>query len=71
MNEITQGQQTIAVHFEEHPEVGYLHDVNLVKLDGQTDLSEIVQWMNWMNLDGMTTPAPAVFLGGAQEMPTG
>jgi len=64
------GEQTVAVHFEEHPEVGLGNDVHLVRLDG-TSIEEIVPWMDWMNVDGLRAPAPALFLGGTQEMPVG
>jgi hypothetical protein len=64
------GEQTVAVHFEEHPEVGLGNDVHLVRLDGTT-VEEVVPWMDWMNVDGLRAPAPAPFLGGTQEMPVG
>lgn len=64
------GEHTVAVHFEEHPEVGLGNDVHLVRLDGAS-VAEVVPWMDWMNVDGLRTPAPAPFLGGTQEMPVG
>lgn len=70
-DDITAGKSTIAVHFAEHPEVGPQHDVHLAKLDDQTEVSEIVEWMDWMSIDGFNSPAPTVFAGGAQEMPEG
>ena len=69
--EVTPGEHTVAVHFEEHPEVGLGNDVHLVRLEHDTDVDEVVQWMGWMNLDGLQAPAPAEFLGGTQEMPVG
>lgn len=70
-DDLTAGQHTIAVHFAEHPEVGPQHDVHLAKLDDHTELSKIVEWMDWMSIDGFNSPAPTVFAGGAQEMPVG
>lgn len=70
-DDLTAGQHTIAVHFAEHPEVGPQHDIHLAMLDDQTDLSRVVQWMDWMDVDGFNTPAPTAFKGGAQEMPKG
>ncbi len=36
----TAGQQTVAVHFDEHPEYGPGNDVHVVRLDEGTDLDE-------------------------------
>jgi hypothetical protein len=64
------GEQTVAVHFREHPVAGLGNDVHLVRLDG-TSIEKIVPWMDWMNVDGLRAPAPAPFVGGTQEMPVG
>lgn len=69
--EVTPGEHTVAVHFEEHPEFGLGNDVHVVRLEAGTDLDEVVRWMDWMNVDGLRAPAPAVFVGGTQEMPVG
>jgi hypothetical protein len=65
------GPQTVAVHFDEHPEYGLGNDVHVVRLDEGTDLDEVIQWMDWMNVEGMGEPAPATFVGGIHEMPAG
>lgn len=65
------GSHTVAVHFKEHPQYGLGNDVHLVRLAADTELDTVVQWMNWLNMDGLRTPAPAQFLGGTQEMPIG
>lgn len=70
-DELTPGPHTIAVHFSEHPKVGPQHDIHLAKLDDRTALSDIVEWMDWMDVDGFNNPAPTAFVGGTQEMPTG
>lgn len=70
-DEVTPGGHTVAVHFQEHPEVGLGNDVHLVRLEDDTDVDEVVEWMGWMNLNGLQAPAPARFLGGTQEMPVG
>ena len=69
--EVTPGEHTVAVHFEEHPEFGLGNDVHVVRLDDGVSVDEIVPWMDWMNVDGLREPAPAVFVGGTQEMPVG
>lgn len=70
-DEIAPGEHTVAVHFAEHPEVGLGNDVHLVRLEDDADVDEVVEWMGWMNLNGLKSPAPAEFLGGTQEMPVG
>lgn len=67
---VSAGEHTIAVHYEEHPQ-GLGNDVHVARLDSATDLSEVAAWMDWMNQEGFMPPAPAEFLGGAQEMPVG
>jgi len=67
------GSQTVAVRFEDqktYPNfVG--HDVHLVRLAEDTDVGQLWSWMDWTQPGGLQTPAPAVFLGGLQEMPAG
>ena len=68
---IPAGEHTIAVRYEEHPEAGLGNDVHVARLDEGASLDEVSSWMNWMNLDGLLPPAPAEFVGGAQEVPVG
>lgn len=65
------GAHTVAVHYREQPQglVGY--DVHLARLEEGQSADDLVPWMDWMNLEGLQVPAPAEFLGGVQEMPTG
>jgi len=65
------GHQTVAVNFDEHPEYGLGNDVHVVRLDEGTDLDEVIEWMDWMNMDGLRAPSPAAFVGGIHEMPSG
>lgn len=69
----TAGLQTIAVEFRDQgPHEHFLgHDVHLVRLEEDTDLDELNSWMTWTTPNGLNTPAPVKFLGGAQEMPEG
>lgn len=71
--EVRPGLQTIAVHFKDQAvhENFMGHDVNLVRLDDDTDMDALNTWMNWADPKGLETPAPATFLGGAQQMPAG
>ncbi len=67
------GPQTVEVRFDDQKVYGNFvgHDVHLARLTDTTDLSDLNQWMNWMDTGGLETPAPAEFLGGANDMPEG
>lgn len=59
------GHNTVRVRFEEQPED--VHDVHLARLDDEATVDRLVTW-----LDGvLRAPAPAPFLGGAEQMPEG
>ena len=47
------------------------HDVHVVRLGGDVDPDAVKAWMDWRQQDGLQTPAPAVFLGGVNDMPAG
>lgn len=47
------------------------HDAHIVRLDADTDLDALTGWMDWTAANGLETPAPAVFVGGINEMPAG
>ncbi|MGB8318657.1 MAG: hypothetical protein WCE54_11065 [Ignavibacteriaceae bacterium] len=68
---LSSGNHLVAVHFKEQPEFGLGNDVHLVRINENTNMQELKKWMDWMNLNGLRTPAPAEFLGGTQEMPAG
>lgn len=67
------GLQTIRVDFMQQ----MIHenvlgtDVHLVRLENDTDHAALEQWMNWVEVPGLDTPAPAEFIGGTHEMPAG
>jgi len=64
------GEQTVRVHVTEEPEGGLLgHNVQLVRLDGDTTVEEVAAWMDWV--DALQPPAPAEFIGGAEQMQAG
>lgn len=65
-----EGEQTIAVHFAEQAPTGG-NDVHVVRLGPDTDLQSVIEWMDWMNLEGLQTPGPGTFIGGVQDMPAG
>lgn len=68
------GVHVMEVHYEDQTVYGNFvgHDVNLVKIeDGVRSVDAINDWMNWIDVDGLNTSAPATFLGGVEEMPAG
>lgn len=67
------GMHTVKVEFvDQMVHENFLgHDVHLVRLENDTDLDELATWMDWVNVPGLATPAPAEFLGGTHDMPTG
>ena len=67
------GEQTVAVHFQDQKLHEHFlgHDVHLVRLTPETDMEELVAWMDWSRPAGLQTPPPAEFLGGTNEMPAG
>lgn len=70
---ISSGIHTVALYFKDQGAhenfVG--HDVHLVRLEENTDMEALSTWMDWTGLTGLETPAPAVFIGGLNEMPAG
>lgn len=68
---VTSGSNTVAVHFNEHPEVGLGNDVHLIELTDSTNLDSVIYWLDWMNVEGLQSPSPVKFFGGSQEMPVG
>lgn len=70
---VPSGRHTVAVHFEDQAvyENFLGHDVHLVRLADDTSLEALGAWMDWSAPGGLETPAPAGFLGGTHEMPTG
>jgi hypothetical protein len=67
------GPHTVAVAFTDQTvhENFVGHDVHLVRLTDDTDLESLGRWMDWTLPEGLQSPAPAVFVGGTNEMPAG
>lgn len=65
------GEHTVAVYFADQTVYSHFlgHDVHLARIDDTTDLDYLARWMNWMNPEGISTPAPVEFLGGVNELP--
>jgi uncharacterized cupredoxin-like copper-binding protein len=69
--DLTAGTRTVAVRVEENPEGFMMHDVNLFRLEGGVEVQEIVEWMDWMDLEEFRAPAPGYSLGGVEHMLAG
>lgn len=70
--EIESGRHVIAIHFDEHqPPPAFGNDVHIVRLEDGQQAEEIAPWMDWAQVQGLRSPAPAEFLGGTHEMPVG
>jgi hypothetical protein len=69
----TRGEHIIAVQFADQTvhENFVGHDVHLVRLPAGVEPGELERWMDWTQPGGLESPAPAVFLGGVNEMPAG
>lgn len=65
------GRQTFEVHYADHPEGTFGHDVELARLDEDGTVDEIVTWLNWIDIPGLMEPAPATFHGGINQMAVG
>ncbi|PWE18610.1 hypothetical protein DDZ18_03120 [Marinicauda salina] len=67
------GANTIRVEFADQTAYGNFvgHDVHVVQLGEDVDRQAVIDWMDWTQPGGLETPAPAVFVGGLNEMPAG
>ncbi len=72
---ISSGSQVFSVYFKDQitHENFVGHDVNLVRIDENADLSTLESWMNWADPKGLISPAPQgfTFLGGVNDMVAG
>jgi hypothetical protein len=72
--EITTGNHMVKVTFpDQKPHENFQgHDIHLVRLSDNSDIEEMVKWMDWRAPTGLQTPAPpGLFLGGTHELPAG
>lgn len=69
--DLSPGTHTVAVHAEEEPEGGFPHNVHVAKVDPDTEVNELVRWINYMEVDGLMPPTPATFFGGMHVLSEG
>lgn len=67
------GRNTIRAEFRDQKVYPHFlgHDVHVIRVGEDTDLDAVAAWMDWSHPDGFESPAPAVFLGGVNDMPAG
>jgi hypothetical protein len=72
---LTAGNHTFGVTFRDQTAYDNFlgHDVHLVKVDPEIDISKLEKWMNWTDPEAFISPVPEgfLFLGGTQELPAG
>ncbi len=66
---VSPGSHTVAVHYTKAASGILANDVHVAKLEEGQSAESLAPWMDWMNVPGLRTPAPATFLGGVQEVP--
>ena len=72
--DIASGNHMVRVDFvDQKPHENFQgHDVHLVQLLDDSEVSQIVKWVDWREPTGLQTPAPSAnFLGGTNELPAG
>jgi len=66
------GPNTVRVEFADQMAYGLVgHDAHIFRLENDTDTDAVATWMDFMLPHGQETPAPAKFVGGIHDMPTG
>jgi hypothetical protein len=69
--DLTPGRHVVEVHIAENPEQGFGHNLHVARMSPETQVSDVVQWMNAFDVTGLSSPGPTTFIGGAQIMPAG
>jgi hypothetical protein len=69
--EIRPGTHTFEVHFADHPEGTFGHNVHVLRADPTVTTHDAAAWMSFVNVAGLTDPAPGTFVGGLHLMPVG
>lgn len=70
--DVRPGRHTVAVDVENQQQYTNLvgHDLHLVRLDGDTSVEDVNDWMNWANPTQFIADGdePGTFLGGVQDI---
>jgi len=69
------GNHTLSVKFEDQKQYEHMmgHDVNLVKIENDSLISTLGNWLNTVDFKAFRTPVPEglLFLGGVEDLPAG
>jgi len=65
--DITAGHNLFEVHLAE----GRNHNVHVVRLDVNSDINEVLDWIDWSKLEGLWPPEPVEFVGGLHLLSEG
>lgn len=72
---IKSGNYTFEVKFEDQKQYEHLmgHDVNLVKIENDSLVNDLNNWLNIVDFNAFRSPEPEglLFLGGVEDLPTG
>ncbi|REL33793.1 hypothetical protein DYD21_10330 [Rhodohalobacter sp. SW132] len=60
------GNRTVEVHTRE-----FGHNVHVARIETDTEMQEIIDWMTPFNLEQFWPPAPTTFIGGIHQLPEG
>ena len=70
---IKAGNYTLAAKFEDQKQYEHLmgHDVNLVKVENDSLVTDLNNWLNIVDFNAFRSPAPQglLFLGGVEDLP--
>jgi len=69
--DVRPGTRTFEVHFADHPEDTFGHNVHVLRADPMVTIHDATSWMSFVNVAGLTDPAPGTFVGGLHLMPVG
>lgn len=64
--DLTSGPHTVQVHAEE-----FGHNVHVARLEPDTEVQDIIDWVTPFNQEQFWPPAPATFIGGIHQLPEG
>ncbi|MBD0831588.1 hypothetical protein [Aestuariibaculum sediminum] len=72
---IKSGSYALSVKFEDQKQYEHLmgHDVNLVKIENDSLINDLNNWLNIVDFHAFRTPEPEglLFLGGVEDLPAG
>ncbi|MEL4456003.1 hypothetical protein [Lutimonas vermicola] len=75
IDSIKAGNYMLAVKFEDQKQYEHLmgHDVNLVKIENDSLIIDLSNWLNIVDFKAFRTPEPEglLFLGGVEDLPSG